>query len=102
MCKNFEKGHCRYGAACQFAHGTPELRSLPARSPVRDWDEEEDWGDTPETPAYNPMKKIEQARGNILHNPMNVQRCVQLKHSILVAGMKKPFAVVGRTVRVAN
>ena len=103
LCKNFSNGHCRYGAACHFAHGTPELRNPPATNPVRDWDdEEEDWGDTPATPAYNPMKKIEQARGNILHNPMNVQRCVQLKHSILVADITKPFAVVGPTVRVAN
>ena len=94
MCKNFANGHCRYGAACQFAHGTPELRSPPAKNPVRDWDEEEeDWGDTPATPAYNPMKKIEQARGSILHNPMNVQRCVQFKHSRFVAGLTNSFAV---------
>ena len=41
----------------------------------RDCDEEEeDWGESASTPAYNPMKKIEEAKGKILHNPMNCQK----------------------------
>ena len=77
LCRNFTNGHCKYGDACQFAHGTTELRSPPARNPVasRDCDEEEeDWGESASTPAYNPMKKIEEAKGKILHNPMNCQK----------------------------
>lgn len=29
LCKNWESGHCRFGAACTFAHGEFELRQKP-------------------------------------------------------------------------
>jgi len=81
LCKNFTNGQCKYGTICQFAHGPADLRSPPARNPVvRDWDEvEEDWGENADIPAYNPMKKIEEAKGSILHNPMNCQRSERIE-----------------------
>ena len=29
LCNIYKKGNCRFGPACQFAHGTAELRGLP-------------------------------------------------------------------------
>ena len=75
ICKNYANGDCRYGSSCQFAHGAADLRRLPEKKAAsNDWEEEEDWGETAATPAYNPMKKIEEAKGGILYNPMNSQR----------------------------
>ena len=33
LCRHFARGYCRYGAACSFAHGEPELRFDIHRSP---------------------------------------------------------------------
>ncbi|KAJ9533403.1 hypothetical protein QJQ45_026452 [Haematococcus lacustris] len=33
MCTRWLQGHCRFGEACNFAHGETELRALPPRSP---------------------------------------------------------------------
>jgi hypothetical protein len=46
----------------------------PSASNGGDWGNDEDWDNEAPHAAYDPMKKIEEARGELLVNPMNKQR----------------------------
>ncbi len=60
----------------------PEWKKVLGRpvTEAPDWgdDDGEDWDKEEAVPAYNPMRKIKEAKGNILFNPQNEQRYVVL------------------------